>query len=104
LPLPVTSSGVARPALIARRRLKLPVEQIGRDRLVVLAHRRAAIAPAHARPEVLDAHQPHDPSPADLHLLGAQLTQDPRAAVRPATRLVRSAHQHGQAAVLLCPF
>ena len=34
--------GVADPALIRRRRRELAVEQIGRDRLVVIAHRRAS--------------------------------------------------------------
>ena len=51
--------GVADPALIRGVRLELAVEQIRRDRLIVIAPRRELVPLAHPRFQALFLHQPH---------------------------------------------
>ena len=56
---------VADPPLIRRGGRELPIEQIGRDRLVVIAHRRELEPPPHAASQAVLLHQPDDPLAAD---------------------------------------
>jgi hypothetical protein len=53
----ISKALIADPPLIRRRRRKLPVEQIGRDRLVVIAHRGHFVPLACPRPQAVFLHQ-----------------------------------------------
>jgi hypothetical protein len=86
--------GVADPALIRRVGRELPVEDIRRHRVVVIAHRRAREPPADPRLQALFLHQPNDAFAADPHVLLEQVTMNPRAAVPVLARLERRVHQH----------
>ena len=88
--------GVADPALIRSRRGELAIEDIGGDRLIVLAHRRGAEALAGARPQALLPHQPADAFLADALAGLAQVLPDPRPAVATPAGLVRRADLHAQ--------
>jgi hypothetical protein len=60
---------VADPPVIRRFRGELPLEQIRRDRLVVIAHRRAFEPLADARLQAVLLHQPDHALPTDALLL-----------------------------------
>ena len=93
--------GVADPAPIRRVGRELPVEQIRRDRLVVIAHRRAFEAFPRPRFQAVLLHQPNDPLAADADLLLEQIFVNARAAVPLLARVERGAHQHPQLPIAL---
>ena len=76
---------------LGRSGFEAPLEEIRRDRLVVIAHRRAAVALSHPGTQSLQSHQPGHVLAADGDALGPQLSVHARASVRPAAPLVRDA-------------
>ena len=92
---------VADPALIRRVGRELPVEQIRRDRLVVIAHRRALEALPRPRFQPVLLHQPNHALAADALLLLEQVLVNARAAVPLLARVERGAHQHPQLPIAL---
>ena len=68
-------------------------------RLVVIAHRRAREARAHARPQAVFRHQPDHAFAAHPHLLLEQVAVNPRAAVPVLAGVERRVHQHLQPAI-----
>src|SRR6185312_14853354 len=87
-------------ALIGPLGVESTRQQIGRDRLVVLAHRRRAIPLAPPGDETIALHQPDHSLSADEHVVSPQLGVDARAAVGASTALVRLANEHAKATVL----
>ena len=91
---------VADPALIRRRGRELPIQQIGGDRLIVVAHRRAFEPLARPRLQAVFLHQSHDALAADVLVLLDQILVDARAAVAMLALLERGPHQHCQPAIV----
>jgi hypothetical protein len=87
---------VADPALIECRRRKLAVEQIGRDGLIVIAHRRVLESFARPRLQAVFLHQPHDPLPAHRDLQLEEVLENPRTAIPLPARLKRRAQERRQ--------
>jgi len=77
--------GIADPSLIRHRRDELPIEQIGRNRVVVVAHRRACDALTDSTDQAVRLHQPHDARAAHRVAVLDQVFPDARAAVAVAT-------------------
>ena len=80
---------------------ELPVEQIRRDRLIVIAHRRALEAFPRARLQAVLLHQPNHALAADALVLLEQVLVNARAAVPLLARVERRAHQHAQLPIAL---
>src|SRR6266542_6551242 len=87
---------VTHPALIGARRVKLPVEEVGGNRLVVVAHGGRTESLPDAGSEALDLHQPCDPLPADGNALLHQILEHPWAAICSTTSLMGGPDQHAQ--------
>jgi hypothetical protein len=81
----------AEPPLIRGLGLEATREEVRRDRLVVVADRRALVPSAHAGHEALLLHQPNDPLATDMLVVGLEVLEDPRAAVVRAPELERLA-------------
>jgi hypothetical protein len=89
--------GVPDPALIRRLGGELPVEQIRRHRLIVVAHRRALEALAHPRLKAVGLHQPNDALAADaLLMVVSQVAVNPRTAVATFARGERGVYERTQ--------
>jgi hypothetical protein len=73
--------GVADPALIWGCRLELPVEQIARHRLIVIAHCRVLVRLADPRSQAFFLHYPHDALTAHTLPQLDQILVDARAAI-----------------------
>ena len=67
--------GVTHPALIRAGGRELPIEDIRRDRLIVIAHGRRPKSLPLASPEALGLHQPRDPFAADGNPLLPQIRE-----------------------------
>jgi hypothetical protein len=92
---------VAHPAPVRSVRRELPVEQVRRYRLVVVAHRGDPVPLPDPCLEPLLLHDPDDPLAADEDPVRlGQLDVDARAAVRPAAALVGLAYEERDAPVL----
>ena len=91
---------VADPALIRRGRRELPIEQIGRDRLVVVAHGGHFVALARPRLQTVFLHQPDHALAAHVLLLLDEIFVNARAAVPLLARAERRLHQDLQSTVL----
>ena len=92
---------VADPAPIRRVGRELPVEQIRRDRLIVIAHRRAFEPLPGPRFQPVLLHQPNHALAADARVLLEQILVNARAAVPLLARVKRRAHQHPQLPIAL---
>ena len=77
------------------------IEQIGRNRLVVVAHRRHLEALARPRHEALFLHQPHDTLTADVDVLLDEVLVNPWAPVAPTALVKRRPDENAQPPVLL---
>src|SRR5947209_7589850 len=93
--------GVADPASIRRVGGELSVEQIRRDRLIVIAHRRALEALPRAGFQTVLLHQPNHALPTDALVLLEQVFVNPRTAVPVFACLERRAHQYAQLPIAL---
>jgi hypothetical protein len=89
---------VAHPALVRGRGLERAVEQVVRDRLVVVAHRRRAVPPTNASYQALALHEPDHPIAANV--LTREVRVHPRAAVGLSASGERLADQHLEPLVL----
>ena len=91
---------IADPPLIRRRRRKLPVEQIGRDRLVVIAHGGHFVPLARPRLQAVFLHQSDHALAAHALLLLDQIFVNARAAVPLLALVERGLHQDLQSAIV----
>src|SRR5258708_374471 len=91
---------VADAPLIRRIRLELAVQQIRRDRLVVITHGGQLVAFAVPRPQAVCLHQARDPFAADVLVPLDEILVDARAAVPLLALVERGPHQHAQSAIV----
>lgn len=94
---------VTHSALVGRVRLELPSEQVGRDRLLVLAHARRAVAPTHAPLEARSAHDPRHPLATHVLTSLREIVVHTRTAVGVATAGVGLAYEHLEMLLTLGP-
>ena len=91
---------VADPPLIRRGRREVAIEQIGCDRLIVIAHRRHLVALAEPRLQARFLHQAHDPFAADMLVLLEEILVDARTPVALVALGEGRPHQHSQSTVV----
>lgn len=90
---------IADPALIRPVGRELPIEHVAGDGMIVIAHRRMAMAATYAADEAVLAHQRCDPLLTDGFPLLVQIFPHARVPIAPTARLVRSPDQHAQSLI-----
>ena len=80
--------------------LESAIQDVGRDWLVVVAHRGALVPTPHASLQLLLLHQTNDPFAADVLAGGGQLRMHARTSIRAPALFVGFTHQHAEAPII----
>src|SRR3954447_7079388 len=91
--------GVADPPVIRAVGGELPIQHVGGDRLIVIAHRRPLVSAPCPHHDPLLAHQASDALLADPLAVFDKIFPDARPAVGPTTGVVRGSHAHAEMAI-----